>query len=159
MDIRSLLPPRSVEDIFADRVVVSLGGVRYVLPVRSMRASREWEERLDLDYIRLLRVVTDADSDLAVLLGAVADSPFPFIDTLLAYDEDGILPDRDTIFSVATEWELFLAIHEVWRAAHPLADTGIELMAMSVRRANALPGLTSSLWPRGATASDSSGTN
>lgn len=160
MDIKSLLPPRSVEDIVAERVVVVLDGVGYALPVRPMRAHREWEERLDLDFIRLLRTVIDEDEDVGALFRAISESPFAFIETLVAYDAEGILPDAETIFDTATEWQLFLAIAEVWRAGHPKADTGLELMAMLARRESALPGLTSSLWPHGLdTPTDASRTN
>jgi len=151
MDLAALLGPRSVEDTLAERVVLTIGGTEYVLPVLPMRASRDWEERLDGALVGLLAMVRDEGDDVAALLQALSESPWPFIDLLLEYDRTGVLPDRDTIYSVETEMGLLCATLEVWRAAHPLADIGIELFAMAGRRGRSLPQLESLLWLSGDT--------
>lgn len=150
MDLGSLLPPQSVEDVIAKRVRVTVGEVEYTLPVKSVRAHREWEERLDVELVSLLNTVREDGDDVAAILRALSESPGRFIDLLLSYDDGSALPDRDTIEATETEMGILLAVFEVWRAAHPLVAIGIESFATASQPVNALPGLTSSLSPSGA---------
>jgi len=149
MDLGSLLPPVSVEDIIARRVRVSIDGVEYVLPVKSMRDNRVWEERLDHELVALLNTVREDTDDAAAVFRALALTPGRFVDLLLSYDDHHILPDKDTIDANETEMGLLLACLEVWRAARPLVAIGIETFAQTARSVSALPRLTSSLPPVG----------
>ena len=109
---------------------VRLAGVVYTLPVKTMRAQREWEETLDVELARLLGIVQDDGADLDALLRALSESAWPFIDLLLSYDDGDVLPDRETIDSTETEMGLLIALLEVWRAGHPKADIGLGLFAL-----------------------------
>lgn len=148
MDLGSILGPRPIEDILAERIVIVLGGKRHTLPVLAMRQHREWEEALDPALVQLLNTVRDDGDDIGAVIRALASSAWPFVDLLLSY-APGLLPGADEIVETNTELGLLIAILEVWRAGHPLADIGLELVAMIASRESSLPGLTSTLWPRG----------
>lgn len=149
MDLGAFLPKQSVEDLIAKRVRVTIGGAEYTLAVKSIRDHREWEERLDVELVWLLNTVRDSDTDASGVLAALSASPGRFIDLLLSYDAGNVLPDRDTIEEIETEMGVLLAVLEVWRAAHPLAATGIETFGTMARPMHVLPELTSSLPPSG----------
>jgi hypothetical protein len=159
MDLGSLLSPVSVTDLIAKRVRVTLDGVEYILPVKSMRDNRVWEVRLDRELVRLLNLVREDSDDATAVLRALTGSSWPFIDLLISYDTRNILPDRDTIDATESEIGLLIACLEVWRAAHPLADIGIETFATAGQSTSALPELTSSLSPNGAGPTTTSRTN
>lgn len=159
MELGRLLSPRSIEDILAERIVLTLDGVEYVLPVKTMRDHREWERSLDRELVTLFLLVQDDEDDVMAVLSALGQMPGRFIDLLLSYDATNVLPDRDTIYAKCSELVLLVACLEVWRAAHPLADIGLALAGLTALRANALPGLTSLLWPNGASQTDDSMAN
>jgi len=116
-------PTRSAEDILAGRVRVLLGGVVYELPVLARGASRAWRERLDERFARLgslLEAAADDASQVLTLLLAETDA---MLDMLVAYDQTGVLPDRDALDAIASDAEILRSVIEVWRAANPLAAT------------------------------------
>jgi len=158
----SLLGPRSIDDVRAKRIVLTIGGVKYTLPVKPMRAMREWEERLDEELVRLLSLVQSDGDDHKAMLLALSQSPWPFIDLLISYDDGNVLPDRDSIDETETEYDLLIACLEVWRAAHPLADIGLALFALRELMLDPMQPLRahlSSLPPRGDGPSTTSMTN
>lgn len=122
-----LIPARrSAEDIFAGHVRLVLGGEEFVVPVRSRKANREWLVALDGRLAALLdslEVLDDEAEVLALLFGATD----AFLDALLSYDAEGVLPPRETIDERATDIEIMTAVMEVWRAAHPLAAIALGL--------------------------------
>lgn len=122
-----LIPARrSAEDIFAGHVRLVLGGEEFVVPVRSRKANREWLSALDAGFVGMMDSLDELDDEqqvLALLIGE-ADA---FLDALLSYDAEGILPTRDTIDARATDMEIITAVMEVWRAAHPLAAIALGL--------------------------------
>lgn len=149
VDLGALLAPRSVEDILAERVVLTLGGDRYVLPVLPILASQAWEEQLEDELVWLLRTVRKDTDDVEAVLRALATSPGRFIDVLLAYDRDHLLPDRKMIEATTTEIGVLCAVLEVWRAAHPFADIGLGLWLMTGQLERASQVATSSPWRPG----------
>ena len=130
VDLSLILAPRSLDDMLAERVRVRLGGETYTLRVKTMRAQREWEETLDVQLVRLLQLVQSDGDDVEALIRALSESAWPFIDLLVSYDAEDVLPDRDTIDSTETEMGLLIALLEVWRAGHPKADIGLGLFAL-----------------------------
>jgi hypothetical protein len=121
VDFGSLLPPRSVEDVLAERVRLVIGGEVYDLPVLSIADNRAWKERMDMElgYL-LLRVTVEDDGEAILRLFDSADDLF--LDLLVSYDRTGVLPGRDRLEAELTQMALVRAVLEVWRAARPLAD-------------------------------------
>jgi hypothetical protein len=117
------LPERSASDIIAGRIRVVLANVPYDLPVLPRGASRRWLETLDTSYLALGAVLEEAGDDTPAILAAIYAQQDALLDMLLSYDETGVLPAREHLDEYATDAEIFRAVVEVWRAAHPLAAT------------------------------------
>lgn len=118
MDLTSLLPDRSAEDVLAGRIRLRLGGEPYVLPVRSIRDNRAWKEEWESTVgARIADIPEDKPGQMFVALGEGADD---LLSLLISYDNTGVLPSRDDIEAVATPPELLMGILEVWAAANPL---------------------------------------
>jgi hypothetical protein len=150
MDLSSVLGPRSVDDMLAERVRVQLGGETYVLPVKTMHAQREWEESLDGELARMLRLVQQEEGEIGDLIRSLSETSLRFVDLLLSYDDGNVLPDKDTIARTNTEVALMFAVLEVWRAGHPKADIGLGLFALrSLMLDPKWEGRTSTLSPNG----------
>ncbi|MFZ0324727.1 MAG: hypothetical protein WAN48_11420 [Actinomycetes bacterium] len=121
MELGSLLPPRSVEDILAERIRLEIGGEVYDLPVLTIAENRVWKERMDLE-LGLLFMQISATDDTDAILGLFDGSESLFMDLLTSYDTTGVLPDQATIEAGLSPLGLIRATLEVWRAARPLAD-------------------------------------
>lgn len=128
---------RSATDIAAGRVRLTFGGTTYTLPVRSIRANREWKESLDERLTGMLGVLTTAGEDSSAILMALARATGPMLDALVDYDQARVLPPREDLEGLATEMEIVRAIAEVWLAANPLLVVAATQM---VRQAGAPSG-------------------
>lgn len=150
MDFGSLLPPRSIEDILAERIRLDIGGVVYDLPVLPIRENRVWKERMDLELGFLFAQLSVTD-DTDAVLGLFDGSEALFMDLLTSYDTTGVLPPPDAIEAGLSPLGLIRAVLEVWRAARPLADiavTGLSLTPAPQTSASERP---SSSWLRSIT--------
>lgn len=127
-----LLPARSVEDVLAERVRVLIGDEVYTLGVLSIAENREWKERMDLELGYLLLRITGSDDGEAILR-MFDGAEQVFLDLLVSYDRQGVLPPRDELERRMTQMGLVRAVLEVWRAARPLAD--IARIGMDARMA------------------------
>ena len=105
MDFGTILPPRPVEDILAERVRLLIGGEVFDLPVLTIAENRAWKERSDRELGLFIATITLTD-DLSEVMERF----------------DGVLPPREVIEEGLTPLGLFRAVCEVWRAARPLAD-------------------------------------
>ena len=135
MDLSSILPPRSVEDILAERVRLVIDGQTYDLPALVIADNEAWKARLDAEITALLARAQGED-DPGEVLNALAADATPFEDLLYAYDKGGILPEREVLRSSLTEFGLLCAVLEVWRAANPLVDIGIGAWQTTVQTTN-----------------------
>ena len=149
MDFGALLPPRSVEDILAERVRLIIGGEVYDLPVLTIEQNRAWKERMDRELGMLFAAVSLED-DTDAILALFDGSEEAFMALLLSYDVHDVLPDRATIEAGLTPLGLIRAVLEVWRAARPLADIALLGMEAQGTPANGSPPPTSS-WLRNIT--------
>jgi hypothetical protein len=149
------VPTRPAGDVLGRVVRVRLGGQEYVLPVRSIRANREWKAQLDALTAAKVEAVTlvegDSVSQLEQILSILDhDDIDKLIDLLLSYDTAGVLPSREAIEDLEPDASLDVmsACREVWRAASPLVDTVLGAMERTLRPTGSMP--TSS--PRPSTA-------
>jgi hypothetical protein len=129
-----VIAPRSAEDILSRVVRVTLGGQTYELPVRSIRANREWKANLEARLAMLVDRLTsadEADDARAALNDALASQVDDLIELLIAYDTAGVLPSREQIEEIEPDatMAIVMAVREVWRAANPLVATAIGRMA------------------------------
>lgn len=129
-----IAPVRPAEDILARIVRITLGGKSYVLPVRSIRANREWKETFDERTKRVLeqiRASDDADDTRAALVSALSSQINDLIDLLVSYDSSGILPTREEIEDIEPDatLDIIAAVREVLRAADPLVAIAIARQA------------------------------
>lgn len=118
---------RPAEDILSGVIRVKLGDKVYVLPVRSMRANREWLTDLDARTAMLLGQVDVSGDDLSRIYSLLAGQPDTLFDLLLSYDTAGVLPSRAEIEALEPDASLDLvaAVREVWRAANPLVGMAV----------------------------------
>lgn len=160
MELRDLLPePRSVDDVLSKRIRLLIDGEEFVLPVLPIRENRVWTDRLDGEVVRVLSAIEEAGDDVGAVLASLSQAPGRFMDLLLLYDLHGLLPPRERIEAVWTEVDLLQACLEVWRAAHPLVDIGLVAIETTARRVNALPRLTNTPPPNGASVPTASRAN
>jgi hypothetical protein len=122
---------RPAEDVLSRVVRITLGGTEYQLPVRSIRANRDWKERLDSTTTGLLTALDVSEDDLAAIYAALASQTDSLIDLLLSYDNSGVLPTRDELEAIEPDVSLdvLAAVREVWRAANPLVAKSLELIS------------------------------
>lgn len=124
MDFGSLLPARSMEDILAERVRLTIGEVTYDLPVLPIAENRAWKERMDLE-LGFLLVNISVEDDGDAILGLFDGSEALFMDLLTSYDQTHVLPPVEQIEQGLSPLGLVKAVLEVWRAARPLADIAL----------------------------------
>lgn len=124
--LRAMLPKRSVEDVFAGRVVLSLGGERVELAVLSIDDNEAWT-RLFNERMNDTLASLEANASPIAVLAFLQGMPDLQIALIRAYDKHGILPEDAWLRSNATAPQLITALLGVLAAAFPLAATLIEL--------------------------------
>lgn len=129
MDAISLLPTRSIEDILAERVRLTIGGEVYDLPALPIADSEEWRAGLEGDLVGTLSGIDSLDNDIGGILGALAGQMPRLIDALYSYDRGSVLPEREVLTRKVTALWIVRAVLEVWRATNPLVDIGLAGMA------------------------------
>lgn len=120
-----IAPSRSAEDILSRVVRVTIGGQTYELPVRSIRANREWKAGLDARLSHVLARIEASDTaedSRAALVAALSSQVDDLIDMLIAYDTSGVLPSREAIEDIEPDATLDIvrAVRGVMNAASPL---------------------------------------
>lgn len=121
-----MLPERSVEDIFAGRVRVFLGGELVDLEVLPIADNEAWTA-LFRDRMNSVTAGLERDANPLSVLTFLQGLPDLQIELLRAYDKIGVLPDDDWIRAHVTAPQLITALFAVLAAAFPLAATLIEL--------------------------------
>jgi hypothetical protein len=131
MELTSILPPRSIEDILFERVRLVIGGEVYDLPALVIEDNERWKAQLETDLTGLLSSLDEAGDDITAIVAALTGEPDRLINLLTSYDTTGVLPDVETLRKKMTPVGLFRAVLEVWRAANPLVDIGLAGFAMT----------------------------
>lgn len=127
--LESFGPERTVEDVLAGRLRVTLGGETYVLPVRSIASNRRWVESLDAEMIGLLVAVSEAGDDItSIMSGFMQIGAEQLLNLVIAYDETGVLPPREQLEEVVRPHETLMAVMGIRRVQNPLADAGLAAM-------------------------------
>lgn len=119
--------PRPAGDILSRLVRITIGGTEYELPVRSIKANREWKAALNEKTQGLLNGLDASKDDLGAIFSVLANQIDDLIDLLVSYDTAGILPSRDEIEEIEPDpsRDIVTAVGEVWRAANPLVVTAM----------------------------------
>lgn len=131
MDLTSILPPRSIEDILLERVRLRVGDDTYELPALVIEENERWKESLEGDLTGMLAALADAGDDIGAIVSALTGEPDRLLGLLRSYDVTGVLPDDETLRAKMTPLGLFRAVLEVWRAANPLVDIGLVGMTLA----------------------------
>lgn len=123
---KALIPTRSVEEIIGGQLRIQLGSTTYVLPELAMDPTDRWAATIDERIKGLLAIVDGMDEEAGVL--ALFSAAMAFQDemlaTLLAYDEQHVLPPAEEIRKSATHTQLMFALVGVWASSKsPLAAT------------------------------------
>jgi hypothetical protein len=140
LDLRSILPERSFEDIIAERVRLTIGGKEYILPAKVIEDNETWLAGLNAEFMSLMNALSKQTEDTGAIVGLLTRDPDWLIDHLISYDHTNALPDRAAIRKGLTPMKLLLSVGEVWRAANPLVDTLLGAMTLSNLRAVTSPG-------------------
>jgi hypothetical protein len=143
MDLATLMPARSVEDILAERVRLSIGGEVYTLPSLSIEATEAWVARMDGEFVGLMTGLEKAGDDIPKIVTILTSRPDRLLALLLAYDLEHRLPPEEELRRKLTPMGLLRAIMEVWRAANPLADIALAGLTRAIEQ-NGSPLPTSS---------------
>lgn len=128
MLLRELLPERSSQDIWEERIRLRLGGQEYVLRILPMAANERWKDRVQSDAAQALAALEGVDSvaDAVRVLHGVESG------TLLAllheYDIDGVLPDDEWMRDNVSEQAVLRSFLEVLSAAHPMLAVLVDTM-------------------------------
>lgn len=135
-----ILGPRPADQIVSRTVRITLAGQSYELPVRSIRANREWKERLNAKTAGLLSALDDTD-ELPAVLALLADQAPDLVEMLCAYDTSGKLPSADEILDLEPDpsVEVLAAVREVWRVANPLAATALATVQSVIQTSPSSP--------------------
>lgn len=143
---------RPAGDILSRTVRVTLGGTEYALPVRSIKANREWIAQVNSQTVALLKGLDTSGDDLGALMGLLGGQIDPLLDLLIAYDHTNVLPSKDEIEAIEPDAsvDVLQAVQGVWRAANPLVGTAIASMTMGEALASDSSAPTSSPRPNGA---------
>lgn len=133
---------RPAEDILGRVVRVTLGDTVYQLPVRSIKANRDWKAALDSGLVGLLEAMTAAGADGEAISTTLSQYLDEMIELLLSYDTVGILPTKDEIEVLEPDAsrDVYNAVREVWRAANPLLVMAVRgMVAQSIPTEPSLP--------------------
>lgn len=126
------LGTRSADDKISRVVRITLGGQSYELPVRSIRANREWKDRMNAATAALLMELDPAATwaEVAAVFDGHEDE---LIDLLVSYDTTGQL-SRDLIETIEPDAtiDLLRAVREVGQAASPLVVIGAQTAALAI---------------------------
>ena len=145
-------PVRPPQDVIGREVHITLGGQQFVLPVRSIKANREWKAELDARTAGAVDALVKADDeqDWAQVLMRLSSDPDPFIDLLVSY-APAVL-SRELIEDIEPDatMDVINACREVWLAATPLLATTVAIMETLTTLPDASSEPTSSLPKRGA---------
>ena len=119
---------RPAEALLSRTIRFSIGGTEYTLPVRSIKANREWKETVNAGTAGILSGLEASGDNIAALLNVLSNQIDPLLDALLSYDQTGVLPSREEIEAIEPDCslEIVAAVQEVWRAANPLVATAVE---------------------------------
>lgn len=145
IDLTSLLPERSAQDILAGEVRIKLGRRRggaivldsvctYLLPVLAIAPNRKWKAGLEDGLLSMLGVIEEAGDDFAGIMAAFKTATPQMLDALYAYDQAGLLPPREELEEYATDAEVLRATLEVWSAANPFAEVALSAMREAERK-------------------------
>lgn len=136
MDLASLSPTRSAEDILSGRVRLSIGGAFYDVPALPIKANRLWKADIDARITGLIEGIDAAKADTATILALLSDASDQLMVLLVSYDQTHVLPPVEELEETMTEAELLTAVMEVWAAANPLVGIGLTSMATPAPLAN-----------------------
>lgn len=125
--VSDLIPPRRLEDIVAQRVRLVLGGEVYDLLALTIADTEAWLGQMDGYVVRLLAGI-DGDDLPERVIAALSTQGEDLMTLLLAYDKRGVLPPKARLRKLMTPFELLCSVLEVWRAANPLVDIGIDTL-------------------------------
>jgi hypothetical protein len=125
MDLASLAPTRSAEDILSGRVRLAVGEEHYDLPALPIKENRLWKADIDSRLQMLIGGIDAAGTDTGTILALLTDASDQLMDLLLSYDQSHVLPDREVLEATMTEPQLLTAVLEVWAAANPLVGMGL----------------------------------
>jgi hypothetical protein len=121
---------RSVEDVLAGRLRVTLGGEVRDLPVRSIASNRRWVENLDTNMAGLLAAVAAAGDDSGdvarAMMGIGAED---LLSLVIDYDETHVLPPREVLEEMVSPSEALIAVMTIRRVQNPLADAGLAALS------------------------------
>lgn len=126
------LGPRPADQMVSRTVRITLGGQTFELPVRSIRANREWKERLTGATAALLANLNSSGDEKAAIVAAFDGHEEELIGLLVDYDTSGQLT-REAIEDIEPDatFDLLHALGEVWRAASPLVAIGVAAAAIA----------------------------
>jgi hypothetical protein len=132
---------RPAGDVLSRVVRVTLGGQTYELPVRSIKANREWKAALDQQTQAFLSGLEGSGDDVSTIFGLLSGQADTLIDLLLSYDTAGVLPTREAIENIEPDasQDIVAACREVWRAASPLVVTSMTSFLAAITESDSSP--------------------
>jgi len=125
---RSLLPERSVEDVFAGVLRVKLGDGQFPIPVLVIEKADVWRASLSEKFSEVVGALEGQTNAAGVLTFLGTHTP-TMIELLRDYDLSNVLPDNDWIRKHATEPEILRAFMLVLAANFPFIAAALDILA------------------------------
>lgn len=143
-DLEGLLSPRSVDDLIAERVRVTLGEHEYVLPVLKIEREEAWRAKLDSQFENDLAAAGAAS--MPELLRVLDGQQDRLLDALIDFDETGVLPEKAVIRREATQMQVIRAVLGARQSVSPLVVIGL-MTGLALVNLTVLAGPSGSLAP------------
>lgn len=125
---RSLLPQRSVEDILAGRLPLTLGKTVFPLEVLTIEKADEWRVTLASKFGDVVSAL-ESQTDVAGVLSFLGTNTPTMLELIHQYDVDWKLPDDEWIRSHATEPEVLRGFVLILAACFPFIASALDILA------------------------------
>lgn len=126
--LRSILPERSVEDVLAGRLRMTLGGTVFDLPVLTIAQADTWREKLLAAFGDVMNRL-ESEVNVAGIIAFLGTNTPTMLTLIHDYDRDAILPDDDYIRGHATEPEVLRGFVLILAASFPFIASAIDILA------------------------------
>lgn len=126
--LRSVLPERSVEDVLAGRLRMTLGSTIFDLPVLTIAQADEWRAKL-LSAFGDVMTQLEQEVNIAGVIAFLGSNTASMLALIHEYDRDAILPDDDWIRGHATEPEVLRGFVLILAASFPFIASVLDILS------------------------------
>lgn len=142
--LREVLPVLSPVDIFRGVVPLTFGEHRYELAALSVAEDEAWIASLDTSLRSLLEGVRQGEDDTTAVMAVLMTTTDRWLDAVIAYDRDGVLPDKAELRRQGRAVDALRAALTIWVATNPTLAVALSVQATAAGTNGKSPVATSS---------------